>query len=74
MDSADHGVAPSVNTAGGELGYVHLIRTDGYDDETTMDEMLEESGRNSITAMFGKGASALGRLDEAGFESIEKNR
>lgn len=41
-------------------------RPDGYDDETTMGEMLKASGRNYLTSMFGKGASVMGRFDEAG--------
>lgn len=47
-------------------------RPDGYDDETTMGEMLKESGRNYATAMFGKGASALGRFEDAGYDVTDE--
>lgn len=47
-------------------------RPDGYDDETTMGEMLKESGRNYITAMFGKGAGALGRFEDAGYDVTDE--
>ena len=47
-------------------------RPDGYDDETTMGEMLKESGRNYVTAMFGKGASALGRFEDAGYDITDE--
>jgi arylsulfatase A len=47
-------------------------RPDGYDDETTMGEMFKESGRNYLTAMFGKGASAMGRFDEAGYDVTDE--
>jgi len=47
-------------------------RPDGYDDETTMGEMLKASGRNYLTAMFGKGASAMGRFDEAGYDVTDE--
>jgi arylsulfatase A len=47
-------------------------RPDGYDDETTMGEMLKESGRNYATAMFGKGASALGRFEDAGYDETDE--
>jgi arylsulfatase A len=47
-------------------------RPNGYDDETTMGKMLKESGRNYVTAMFGKGASALGRFEEAGYDVTDE--
>jgi arylsulfatase A len=47
-------------------------RPDGYDDETTLGEMLKESGRNYATAMFGKGASALGRFEDAGYDETDE--
>ena len=47
-------------------------RPDGYDDETTMGEMLKESGRNYVTAMFGKGASSLGRFEDAGYDVTDE--
>ena len=47
-------------------------RPEGYDDETTMGEMLKESGRNYVTAMFGKGASALGRFEDAGYDVTDE--
>tara|TARA_B100000959_G_scaffold118532_1_gene124604 strand:- start:77 stop:1777 length:1701 start_codon:yes stop_codon:yes gene_type:complete len=50
----------------------HYQRPEGYDDETTMGEMLKEAGRNYATAMFGKGASALGRFDEAGYDVTDE--
>ena len=50
----------------------HYQRPDGYDDETTMGEMLKESGRNYVTAMFGKGASALGRFEDAGYDVTDE--
>lgn len=46
-------------------------RPDGYDDETTMGEMLKESGRNYTTAMFGKGAG-LGRFEDAGYDVTDE--
>ena len=49
-----------------------IQRPDGYDDETTMGEMLKESGRNYVTAMFGKGASALGRFEDAGYDVTDE--
>ena len=36
-------------------------RPDGYDAEVTIPEMLNESGKNYITAHYGKGCSAMGR-------------
>ena len=50
----------------------HYQRPEGYDDETTMGEMMKEAGRNYATAMFGKGASALGRFDEAGYDVTDE--
>jgi arylsulfatase A-like enzyme len=50
----------------------HYQRPDGYDNETTMGEMLKKSGRNYVTAMFGKGASALGRFEEAGYDVTDE--
>ncbi len=50
----------------------HYQRPDGYDDETTMGEMFKESGRNYVTAMFGKGASALGRFEDAGYDVTDE--
>lgn len=50
----------------------HYQRPDGYDNETTMGEMLKESGRNYVTAMFGKGASALGRFEDAGYDVTDE--
>ncbi len=47
-------------------------RPDGYDDETTIGEMLKESGRNYVTAMFGKGCSTMGRFDEAGYDVTDE--
>lgn len=47
-------------------------RPDGYDDETTMGEMLKEAGQNYTTAMFGKGASALGRFEDAGYDVTDE--
>ena len=47
-------------------------RPDGYDNETTMGEMLKESGRNYVTAMFGKGASNLGRFEDAGYDVTDE--
>ncbi|MDG2221965.1 MAG: sulfatase-like hydrolase/transferase [Rubripirellula sp.] len=50
----------------------HVQRPNGYDDETTMGEMFKESGRNYVTAMFGKGASALGRFEDAGYDVTDE--
>ena len=50
----------------------HYQRPDGYDDETTMGEMLKQAGRNYVTAMFGKGASALGRFEDAGYDVTDE--
>ncbi len=47
-------------------------RPNGYDDETTMGEMLKASGRNYVTGMFGKGASVMGRFDEAGYDVTDE--
>ena len=48
-------------------------RPDGYEAEITMAEMLKESGKNYITAHFGKGCSAMGRFDEAGYDLTDEN-
>ena len=48
-------------------------RPDGYEAEITMAEMLKESGKNYITAHFGKGCSAMGRFDEAGYDVTDEN-
>ena len=48
-------------------------RPDGYDTEITIAEMLKESGKNYITAHFGKGCSAMGRFDEAGYDLTDEN-
>ena len=50
----------------------HIQRPDGYDDEITIAEMLKASGRNYVTAMFGKGCSAMGRFDEAGYDVTDE--
>jgi arylsulfatase A-like enzyme len=47
-------------------------RPDGFDDEITMGEMLKASGRNYLTAMFGKGASAMGRFEDAGYDVTDE--
>jgi len=43
-----------------------------YVDETTIGEMLKASERNYVTAIFGKGASAMGRFDEAGYDVTDE--
>ena len=48
-------------------------RPEGYDAEITMAEMLKASGRNYLTAHFGKGCSAMGRFDEAGYDVTDEN-
>ena len=48
-------------------------RPDGYEAEITMAEMLKDSGTNYITAHFGKGCSAMGRFDEAGYDLTDEN-
>lgn len=50
----------------------HYQRPKGYDNEVTMAEMLKASGENYITAMFGKGCSAMGRFDEAGYDVTDE--
>lgn len=50
-----------------------LQRPDGYEAELTLAEMIKESGKNYITAHFGKGCSAMGRFDEAGFDVTDEN-
>ena len=47
-------------------------RPDGYDDEVSMAAMLKQSDRNYVTAMFGKGCSAMGRFDEAGYDVTDE--
>ena len=47
-------------------------RPNGYDDEVTLAEMLKASGKNYVTAMFGKGCSAMGRFDEAGYDFTDE--
>lgn len=49
-----------------------IQRPDGYDDETTLGEMFKESRWNYTTAMFGKGASALGRFEDAGYDVTDE--
>ena len=51
----------------------HYQRPEGFDDEITMAEMLKASGGNYITSMFGKGCSAMGRFDEAGYDVTDEN-
>ena len=48
-------------------------RPDGYEAEITMAEMLKDLGTNYITAHFGKGCSAMGRFDEAGYDLTDEN-
>ena len=48
-------------------------RPDGYEAEITMAEMLKMSEKNYITAHFGKGCSAMGRFDEAGYDITDEN-
>ena len=50
----------------------HKQRPDGYDDEVTMAETLKQSDQNYVTAMFGKGCSAMGRFDEAGYDVTDE--
>ena len=50
-----------------------IQRPDGYDDEITMAEMLKASGRDYITAMFGKGCSAMSRADQSGYDITDEN-
>ncbi len=47
-------------------------RPQGYDDEITIAEMLKASDRNYITAMFGKGCSAMKRFDAAGYDVTDE--
>jgi len=47
-------------------------RPDGYADEVTMAEMLKASGRNYITAHFGKGCSAMKRFENAGYDITDE--
>ncbi len=48
-------------------------RPQGYEEEVTIAEMLESSGRNYVTAHFGKGCSAMGRFDQAGYDVTDEN-
>jgi arylsulfatase A-like enzyme len=48
-------------------------RPEGYDAEITIAEMLKESGKNYITAHFGKGCSAMGRFEDAGYDITDEN-
>jgi arylsulfatase A len=48
-------------------------RPDGYKAEVTMAEMLKDSGRNYVTAHFGKGCSAMGRFEDAGYDVTDEN-
>jgi len=48
-------------------------RPNKYDDEITLAEMMKAAGRNYITAHFGKGCSAMGRFDEAGYDVTDEN-
>ncbi len=48
-------------------------RPQGYDEEVTIAEMLKQAGRNYVTAHFGKGCSAMGRFDEAGYDVTDEN-
>ena len=50
----------------------HYQRPSGFDDEVTMAEMLKQSGSDYVTAMFGKGCSAMGRFDEAGYDVTDE--
>lgn len=50
-----------------------LQRPDKYDDEITLAEMMGETGHNYITAHFGKGSSAMGRFDDAGYDITDEN-
>lgn len=47
-------------------------RPNGYDNEVTIAEMLKASGKNYVTAMFGKGCSTMGRFDEAGYDITDE--
>ena len=48
-------------------------RPDGYDAEITIAEMLKASGKNYLTAHFGKGCSAMGRFEDAGYDITDEN-
>ena len=50
----------------------HFQRPDGYDAEVTMAEMLKQSGSKYVTAMFGKGCSAMKRFDAAGYDVTDE--
>ena len=48
-------------------------RPEGYDDEVTMGEILKQSGKNYITAHFGKGgANEIGRFDSVGYDVTDE--
>ena len=48
-------------------------RPNKYDDEITLAEMMNDTGHNYITAHFGKGCSAMGRFDDAGYQVTDEN-
>ena len=48
-------------------------RPDKYESEITLAEMMKAAGRNYITAHFGKGCSAMGRFDNAGYDVTDEN-
>jgi arylsulfatase A len=50
-----------------------IQRPDGYDDETTIAEMLKAAGQDYVTAMFGKGCSAMSRADQSGYDITDEN-
>mgnify|MGYP001257729966 CR=1 FL=1 len=50
-----------------------IQRPDGYDDETTIAEMLKAAGQDYATAMFGKGCGTIGRYDESGYDVTDEN-
>ena len=50
-----------------------IQRPNGYDDEITMAEMLKDAGQNYVTAMFGKGCSAMSRADQSGYDITDEN-
>ena len=50
-----------------------IQRPDGYDDEITMAEMLKAAGQDYVTAMFGKGCSAMSRADQSGYDITDEN-
>ena len=50
-----------------------IQRPNKYDEEITLAEMIKAAGRNYITAHFGKGCSAMGRFDDAGYDITDEN-